>query len=215
MRALRFFSIFFIFAVLDSCRLPFEPYTTNLEHLVPLAYGNYWMYNVRQYDEKGMVIDSFYETVSVIDSQKDGGSMGYVVDYGTGHLGLWSEYHGDLYVVNDTNGNALPILRYPMNPGETVPLTKGVIHDLGKFEKNLKYFGENQSVVIPTGSYSCYHYETITMLDTSNRMQLYRTQDSYYAANVGLVEEVDSTVINGVMTRTEVRELTSYRVNDN
>jgi len=204
--------IFFFLALCSiaiGCRTFTEPYPTNLQHLFPLAVGNYWMYDMEEFQDSDHVIE-FSQTTEITGSEMVGKYQRYYIDYGNGSTDSVELFYSgqNLFATSDNFGRSLPILRYPMDVGETVVLFREPNSSNGFDQIILNLVGRDVAVEVPAGNFPCYQYKTVIMSGSDTTDAL----DSYYSHGVGLVKDIQYSNTSGFLKKSAVKLLKSYLV---
>ncbi len=177
-----------------------------MQQLFPLAIGDTWIVHGQTFDTTGKIItDATYPLLKILGTQQFQGQQAFQALSGISSDTLLFFISGtDLYQV--TNFNAQPIigqyLRYPMNAGETLSLNDST---------KLIFQGNNESVTVSAGTFSCYHFDNIVIsgkapFDTLSMDRL------YLASGIGIVQDkIYSADSKGIYLSLQL-SLSSYTV---
>jgi len=180
---------------LFSCKSPssWTNDTTTIKDIFPLAYGDYWTYNVTYYNINDSMGKSFSLTNEVVDSLTIDGHRGYRIDDGNPADILLYYYNGaDLFQkyttptsIDDTAKGLF--FHYPMYQGETYVLFDTTYSGYRQMEE--VYLVEKyESVTVPAGTFFCSHFRYIYLRGDVNSLDTTTVRENYYAVGVGLVK---------------------------
>ena len=188
--------------------------TTSIRQLFPLAYGDYWTNDIKQYDTNGFITKEQTQTQELIATTKRHGALGYVLDDGSSFQQGYFYSDSDVFAfeASDTIFNSFGLfLRYPMTPGVPITLEDGIMFNDIYSHTELLFVGKGEEVTVPAGTFSCYHFENITIVTSPDFTD--STKMVYYLCpGVGLVRETSWTKNSGTMKLENDQQLLSYRV---
>lgn len=143
-------------------------FTTCESVIMPLAVGNMWEYYVTIYDTNHYLLDSYYDTVLIIDDTLIE-SEGWFIDnkgelYANREDGLWR-----------FNRYGQPFLSIPYPPDTTIIVTP---------------------VEVPAGAFRCYKYRNF-VINPDSYYYYYNYYNYYYTPGVGLIQFIRDSRFGG------------------
>lgn len=188
-----------------------EPATYTIQDVFPLSVGKQSTYHNEYYKTDGTV--SGRDTVIlIVDSTTIfNGIPAYAVH---SYEKIIYYYSGtDAYGSFQSTPKPSLFLRYPMAINETLTLRDTTLNGGYRSKTILRYVGDNVSVTVPAGTFSCLHYQNIGFfgedtgaLDTSSRA------DMYLAIGIGFIKEdgIQKSLIDSVWRPSYSSQLASY-----
>jgi hypothetical protein len=178
--------------------------------------GNYWVYDAKAYNSDGSVAAKITQTVEVTGTETFQGHPSFDVDVGSGPTGgqLYFYSGSDLYAgfTGGINPNSQIMLRYPMSPGETFVISDTTYYASYRYREELIFRGNNQSVTVPAGTFSCYRFEHLSMSGNATKLDTQQIDEQFFSPGVGLIE-INTYGKDTLAMKLGVSEqLTSYRV---
>jgi hypothetical protein len=108
----------------------------------------------------------------------------------TGRLLIYYSGSFDLYTIQNSK-SLNHALHYPMNSGETFILVDTMYPD-GSIRKELLILqGNSESVTVTAGSFSCLHFDRISLNGNAAKPDTNSMMKQYYALGKGLIQEND------------------------
>lgn len=182
------------------------------KEIMPLALGNFWVYQQLYYDSNGNLTDSEIDTLLVKRQFTYNGKVYFSFDeYDEEHQdeGLRNA-DGGLYQLNYDYDNETfsedLMFKYPAKTGDVFMIN----------EEEVKVISTNATISVPKGSFSCYHYkiesEYIDEDDPSYSRKI--IENLYMAPGVGMVKyEIIRNYFNGDLYRKYYLNLMDYKLN--
>ncbi len=155
--------------------IPVDKDTLNINGIKPLAPGNSWLYQVKEYDTTGALIDSYVYADSVVKDT--------VID----KANWFKTIHYTEYWQTNTN-DGLRFRRY--NSGQPLlewleakyPGAKGFSWQANNSQRTIA--SVDTAITVTAGNFSCYYYTGIEYKTTSG----WEYSDFFYSAKTGLVK---------------------------
>ena len=163
--------------------------------MVPLTIGNWWSYEVTEFNQSGTIVDEYDTTATISGDTLIGDSTWFFLEGEIGGLsgivtnmdnGTWS------FLPDSTPSEAL-VLKYPATVGDAYPYYDVTVH----------IDAIDAPVTVPAGTFSCYYYRlTAPIVGTVGKI--------WAEPNVGIVKaEMYDLYIFTVYLKTRA-ELLSY-----
>jgi hypothetical protein len=181
-RALRELTVVVAVVFLQHCGSDKPTESSSEDVIVPLAVGNYWIYQVTLYEPEGVVKRVTFDTIQVVGDTILVDSVWYTIDdssvpedilpcYTNREQGFYRVFLRPPRAinVNDTAGLAA---KYPTHEGDTFTVRSGLFSWLVTVEST------DMEVTVPAGSFTTYCYYS----------DFHSPHRTYYAVGVGNVK---------------------------
>lgn len=192
--------------------------STTIQQLFPMLVGNVWTYNDLQYDQSGAVTGEDTTQLHITGKRNFAGNDAFflaILGPGGPDSGLIYYAGSDLFSVSSLNQQvprSQRVLRYPMAAGETLIMHDTTYADTSRSERVLVFRGAGESVTVPAGTFSCYHFDNISIYGKPSSFDTTSKEMLYFAPNIGYILDEYYSRSGGTFYRGSRTELKSYKL---
>ncbi len=188
-------SLFVLCTISLSCA-PANGPIPDQQVIMPLALGNEWIGQINQYDSKGNLDSSWFDTLSVLRSKEAGGETWYYVHvywgYGRDTNHLWFTNRSDgLYTCDSEHfTTAYRLAKYPARPHDVCVVFENTSDSTGLYSeyRGIGVDTTNIPVSTPAGQFQCYSYSGFDFSQAGDVGSSIWEPSSFYSPGVGLIQ---------------------------
>ena len=188
-KSILFFTILFGFFLgcSDSSTEP-ETQKVTIDSLFPLKIGNSWSVQVKEYSKStGMLSGTDTTDILVTGNTTFKGLSAFSATF-DGDPGVIYKSGNDLYFVDMPSGFQQLVARYPMTIGQTDKVIDTLVDDT-RTRVFFKLLSSNESVTVPAGTFSTYHFQEIDLSGKAEPLDTLGITNTYFTPGTGFIRQ--------------------------